>query len=167
MLALKPAHPCSFHIKLFTLDPMGMLWKMSKGQHRASWSPNLEESQLSVTGLVEDNLHFVVLSQVSLLSRVCSSRVVAVHPAHSACMTIQRGVLSTGLLRKSWFQWRTHQCPVHWFFMMFEGLPSVTPHTTSYGSLSHQSFTFLFPLETLALARKRSPGSCKMALVFL
>ena len=36
---------------------------MSEGQHRASQSPNLEESLLSVAVLMAENLHFVVLSQ--------------------------------------------------------------------------------------------------------
>ena len=53
MLALTPTCPWSPYIELFILDPMWMLWKMSKGQHRASQSPNLEESPLSVTGLVQ------------------------------------------------------------------------------------------------------------------
>ena len=60
---LTPSHPWSLYIKLFTLNPTGMLWKMSKGQHKASCSPNLEESQLSVIGLVADISHFVVLPQ--------------------------------------------------------------------------------------------------------
>ena len=53
---------------------------MSKGMHRASCSPNLEESHLSDAGLAMDNLHFVALPQ-SHSSGVCSSRVVVVHPA--------------------------------------------------------------------------------------
>ena len=85
-------------------------------------------------------------SSVSLLSRVCSSRAVRVHWAHIACMTIQRGVPSTGVMRKSQFWWRTHKHPVCWFFMRYKGTPSATWCSTSYGSFSHQSFTFLFPL---------------------
>ena len=36
MLLLMPAQPWSLYIKLFTLDPMWMLQKTSKGQYRAS-----------------------------------------------------------------------------------------------------------------------------------
>ena len=56
----------------FHPDPMWTLWKRSKGQHRASCLPNLEESQLSVTGPVADNPHFVVLPQShSYLEFIC------------------------------------------------------------------------------------------------
>ena len=145
MLVLTSAHPCSLYIKLFTLDPMWMLCSMSKGQHRASQSPNLEGSPLSATLLVADNLHFAMLSQL-LLSGVCSSRVVALHPAHSACMTIQRGVPSAGAMRKSQFQWRPCGHPVCSFFMRYEGTSLANWHTTLHGSFFHWSFTFLFPL---------------------
>ena len=60
---LIPSHPWSLYIELFTLDPTGMLQKMSEGQHKASCSPNLEESQLSVAGLVADIPQFVALPQ--------------------------------------------------------------------------------------------------------
>ena len=50
-----------------------------------------------------------------LLFWVSSSMVAVVHQAHLACTTIQRWVSSVGGMRKSWFQWRTHQHPVHWF----------------------------------------------------
>ena len=63
MPLLTPSHPWSLYIELFTLDPTGMLSKTSKGQHKASCSPNLEESQLSVAGLVADISHFVALPQ--------------------------------------------------------------------------------------------------------
>ena len=60
-----PAHPWFLYIKYFTLltHPMWMLWRMSEEQHQASQSPNLEQSLLPVTGLMADNLYFVVLSQ--------------------------------------------------------------------------------------------------------
>ena len=60
---LTPSHPLSLYIKLFTLYPTGILWKMSEWQHKASCSSNLEESQLSVTVLVADISCFVALPQ--------------------------------------------------------------------------------------------------------
>ena len=42
-------------------------------------------------------------SSVSLLSGVCSSRVVVVHLAHFACTTVQRGVPSVGTMKKVTF----------------------------------------------------------------
>ena len=54
---------------------------------------------------------------VSFPSRVCSSRKVVVHLACLVCMTVWRGVPSVGVMRKHWFQWSTHEHPVHWFFM--------------------------------------------------
>ena len=65
-------------------------------------------------------------SSISLLSRVCSSRVVVPHQAPSAHMTIQRGVLFAGAMRKSQFWWRTYEHPVCWFFIRYEGTSSAT-----------------------------------------
>ena len=115
-------------------------------QHRASCSPNLEGSHLSVACLVADSTHFVALEKVSLLSGVCSYRVVVAHPAHSTHMTIQRGVPLAGVMRKCPFQWQTCEHPVCWFFTRYKGMPSLTLSSTLYGSSSHQSFTFLLPL---------------------
>ena len=56
-------------------------------------------------------------SSVSLSSWFCSSRVVVVHLACLAHMTVQRGVPSVGAMRKSQFWWRTHEHPVSWFLM--------------------------------------------------
>ena len=83
---------------------------------------------------------------VSLLSEVCSSRAVAVHPAHSSCMTIQRGVPFAGAMRKSWLWWRTHECPVCSFFceVWRDTLSDMAYHFVWF--LLPQSFTFLFPL---------------------
>ena len=69
-----------------------------------SCSPNLEESQLSVAGQAADNFTPCGKSSVSLLSGVCSSRVVMVHWADLACMDVQRGVPSAGAIRKYCFQ---------------------------------------------------------------
>ena len=55
-------------------------------------------------------------SSVLLPSRVCSFRAVMVHLACLACTTVQRWVPSVGVMRKSQFWWRTHECPVCWFF---------------------------------------------------
>ena len=60
---LSPSHSWSLYIELFTLDPTRMLQKMCNGQHKASCSPKLEESQLSVAGLAADISHFVALPQ--------------------------------------------------------------------------------------------------------
>ena len=54
-------------------------------------------------------------SSVSLFW-VCSSRVAVVHLAHLAYTTMQRWVPSVGAMTKSWFQWRTCEHPVCWFF---------------------------------------------------
>ena len=43
---------------------------MSKGIHRASCLPNLEESYLSGAGPAADNSHFVVLPQSHSLSEL-------------------------------------------------------------------------------------------------
>ena len=106
-------------------------------------------------------------SSVSLSSRYCSSRVVVVHLACIAHTTIQRGVPSVGAIRKGQFWWRTHECPVLWFLMRQEGMPSATWYSTSYGSSSHGSFTFFHPLQVSALAKTKSPGSSEIALAFL
>ena len=42
---------------------------------------------------------------------------VVVHLAFLADMTIQIGVPSIEVMRKSQFWWRTHEHPVHWFLM--------------------------------------------------
>ena len=65
-------------------------------------------------------------SSVSIPSRVCSSRVMVVHQGHLACTTIQRGVPFAGAMRKSWYWWRTYECPVCWFFVRYKGTPSAT-----------------------------------------
>ena len=141
---LTSTHPQSPYIKLFTLYLRRRLWKMSKSKHGVYYSSILEGSHLSDAGPVMDNSHFMALPQ-SHSSRVCSSRVVVVHLVCLACMIVQRGVLSVGAMRKSQFQWRTHECPVHWFLMRSEGMPSATWYFTLYGSSSQQSFTFLLP----------------------
>ena len=60
---LTPSHPWFLYIEPFIIDPTRMIWKMSEGQHKASCSPNLEESQLSVAGLAANISHFMVLPQ--------------------------------------------------------------------------------------------------------
>ena len=136
----------------FTLYLARMLWEMSKRMHNFlfthprgvspvwSWANN---GQFALSGT----------SSVSLTSRVCSSRVVVVHLAHLVHTIIQRGVPSVGAMRKSQFQWSTGEHRVCWFLMMYEGTPTATWWSTSYGSSFHQSFTFLLPLYVSALAR--------------
>ena len=138
MPLLIPSHHWSFYIKPFTLDPTGMLQKTSKGQPRASCSPNLEESHLSVTGLAAEISHIVAHSSVSLLPGVCFSRVVMVHPACLSHTTIQRGLPLVGVMGKSQFWWRIHEHPVHWFFMRYKGTP--------FSNLAFHFIWFLLPL---------------------
>ena len=87
------------------------------------------------------------VSPVSLSFRICSSRAGVTHLACSVHTTVQRGApLCRSYERKSLFQWRTHECPICWFFMRYEGMPSTNWHSPSYSSSSHHSFTFHFPL---------------------
>ena len=65
-------------------------------------------------------------SSVSLLSRVCFSKVEGMHQACLACLTIQRGVPSTGTMRKSQFWWRACKCPLLLFFTRYDRTPSAT-----------------------------------------
>ena len=46
-----------------------------------------------------------------------SSRTVAVHLVHSAHTPEHKGAPIMEVMRKSQFQWRTHEYPVCWFFM--------------------------------------------------
>ena len=55
---------------------------------------------------------------VSLISGVCSSRMVVVQLAQLVSTAIQIGIPSVEEMRKSQFCWRTYECPVHWFFRM-------------------------------------------------
>ena len=62
-------------------------------------------------------------SSVSLFSGVCSSRAVRVHQACLACMTIQRGVPSAGVVRKVSFSGRLMSILSTGSFTRYEGLP--------------------------------------------
>ena len=84
----------------FTLDAVGMLWKMSEGHHKASYSPNLKEFQWCCCWAGSKQFTLCGTSSVSSLSGVCSSRVVGVHWTHLACPIIQRGVPSARVIRK-------------------------------------------------------------------
>ena len=55
-------------------------------------------------------------SSFSLAFWVGSSRTVVVHLVCSAHTPEHKGAPITGVMRKSWFWWRTHEHPVCWFF---------------------------------------------------
>ena len=59
----------SLYIRLIILDLARRVLKTFSRMHRASYWPTLEECHLSGTGLVADNLHFVVLLHSHLLSK--------------------------------------------------------------------------------------------------
>ena len=88
---------------------------MSEGMHTLCL-PNLDGSHLSGAGLAADNSHFVALPLSHCFSEFAPSSAVVAHLAHSVHMTVQRGVPFVGVMKKSQFQWRTHELPVHWFF---------------------------------------------------
>ena len=133
MLMLTPSHPWSLYMKCFILDPMWMLQKTSEGQHRVSCSTNLEETQLSAAGLVADNPHFVVL----LLGWWWHTLPAQLHDHTKGNALCRRDENKSVLVEDC-------ECLVCWFFMRYEGMPSATQYSTSYGSHTHWSFTFLF-----------------------
>ena len=91
------------------------------------------------------HLAFCGTFSFSLAFWVVSSRVVVVHLVCSAQTPVHKGAPIMRVMR-SQFWWRTHEHLVHWFFMRYEGTPSAVLHSTSYGSSSRWSFTFLIPL---------------------
>ena len=109
------------------------------------------------------NLHFVVVSQShSPLEFVPLRWWWHTLPGQPA-QPHKRSTLCRSYEKKSKFQWGTHEHPVCQFFMRYKR----TPSATLYGSSSHQSFTFLLPLQVPALAKTWSPGPSEMALAFL
>ena len=110
---------------------------MSKGQPRTYQSPNLEDVPSVCCWASGRQSTLCGTFAVSLLPEVCSCRVVAVYPACSAHMTIQRGVPFTGAMRKCQFWWRIHEPPVCSFFMRYEGRPIF--------NLVHHFIQFFFP----------------------
>ena len=137
--ALVPLHwtfyPCS------NRDAPENVWKIAQ----SFLFTNLEESQLFVAGPVADTPHFVVLSQShSYLEFVPlgwwwhTLPAQLTWPYKEEC-PLQEWWEKVVLVEDLW-------ASVYWFFTGYEGTPSVTWHSTSYGSFSHWSFTFLFPL---------------------
>ena len=110
-----------FHTPPVTLHQTFHPWSSKKAPEniqRNAWSflftqPRRVSSVCHWTG---DGQFTLCGASVSLSSRVCSSRLVMVHPAQLAHTIIQREVLFVGAMRKSQFQWRTPEHPVHWFF---------------------------------------------------
>ena len=111
---LTSTHTLSLYIQLFTLylsqEAMGNIqmnaWSLLFTHPRGVspvWCWNWQQT-------IHTLWHFFSLTLLS-----CSSRAVLVHLACLACTTIQRWVPSVVVMRKSQFQWRTHECPVHWF----------------------------------------------------
>ena len=98
------------YIKLFTLDPVGTIWQMSDGIHKASWSPNLEKSQLSVIGSCQ-TIHTCGTSSISLPSRV--------FPLGQWWHTLPAQPTK---LYKGGTLHGSNEHPLHWFFMRYEGI---------------------------------------------
>ena len=79
-----------------------------------------------------------------------------------------KGMQVSDTMRRSWLWCRMPDCP-HWFITLYKGISITIWCTTSWGSSSHLSLIFLFPLKASAFTKTRSPGfrsfSCSIVSV--
>ena len=101
----------SLYIGLFTFYQSRKLWVTLTWMHRISYSPTLKKSPPVWCCASDGQFTLCGASSVSLFC-VCSCRVVVVHnwPAWPAQL-YRDGFPLSGAVRKSWFQWRTHEHP--------------------------------------------------------
>ena len=89
-----------------------------------------------------------------------------VHLSHVLQFPIHKGMPTSDMMRRSQFQWRTHNCPC-WFITLQQGTSATICHNTSQVSSSHLSLIFLFPFQVSAFTSTRLPGFKFMAPIFL
>ena len=103
---------------------------------------------------------------LSSLTEVVLHGVGLVHLSHVWWLPIHKGMPISDAMRRSWFQWRTHDLPC-WFITSYEGTSAAIWCTTSQVSSSHLSLIFLFPFQASAFTSTRLPGFKFTVPIFL